>query len=107
MGMFRKKPVVIEARQVPTWPEPPYIVGNNDIGKYVDECVALAEWCGGRSYMMHSDGDEGHDHILIPTLEGDMEARPGDWIIKGVAGEFYPCKPDIFEQTYEPVDGAA
>jgi hypothetical protein len=39
---------------------------------------------------------------MIQTLEGDMWARPGDWIIKGVQGEFYPCKPDIFEATYEP-----
>lgn len=42
----------------------------------------------------------------IPTLEGDMAANPGDWIIKGVKGEFYPCKPDIFEATYEKVDDA-
>ena len=41
--------------------------------------------------------------ITIETLEGDMLARKGDWIIKGVAGECYPCKPDIFERTYEPV----
>ncbi len=39
----------------------------------------------------------------IPTLEGTMTASPGDWIIRGVKGEFYPCKPDIFEATYEPV----
>lgn len=41
--------------------------------------------------------------LTIHTLEGDMLAREGDYIIKGVQGEFYPCKPDIFEQTYEPV----
>lgn len=40
--------------------------------------------------------------LLIRTLEGVMEARDGDWIIKGVKGEFYPCKPDIFAATYEP-----
>ncbi|WP_164683492.1 hypothetical protein [Streptococcus hyointestinalis] len=39
--------------------------------------------------------------IVIPTLEGDMVAQKGDYIIKGVQGEFYPCKPDIFEETYE------
>lgn len=39
--------------------------------------------------------------MIIPTLEGDMEASLGDYIIKGVNGEFYPCKPDIFEKTYE------
>jgi hypothetical protein len=40
--------------------------------------------------------------IYIPTLEGVVVASPGDWIIRGVKGEFYPCKPDIFEATYEP-----
>ncbi len=39
--------------------------------------------------------------IIIPTLEGDHKANVGDWIIKGINGEFYPCKPDIFEKTYE------
>jgi hypothetical protein len=43
------------------------------------------------------------DLFTIQTLEGLMAAGPGDWIIRGVKGEFYPCKPDIFEQTYEPV----
>lgn len=41
--------------------------------------------------------------VEINTLEGLMRAEPGDWIIKGVKGEFYPCKPDIFETTYEPL----
>lgn len=44
--------------------------------------------------------------LFIGTLEGTMEARPGDWIIRGVKGEIYPCKPDIFAATYEPVDEA-
>ena len=42
--------------------------------------------------------------IIIPTLEGDMIGNPGDWLITGVNGEQYPCKPDIFEKTYEPVE---
>lgn len=42
--------------------------------------------------------------IIIDTLEGEMHASIGDWIITGVKGEKYPCKPDIFEQTYEPID---
>lgn len=42
--------------------------------------------------------------MIISTLEGDMTALPGDWIITGVAGETYPCKPEIFQATYEPVD---
>lgn len=41
--------------------------------------------------------------MIIPTLEGEMRAEQGDWVIKGVKGEFYPCKPDIFEQTHERV----
>jgi hypothetical protein len=44
------------------------------------------------------------ERAIIPTLEGTMTAVEGDWIIRGIAGEFYPCKPDIFEQTYEPVE---
>ena len=44
--------------------------------------------------------------MQIKTLEGTMAADPGDWIIKGIEGEFYPCKPDIFEKTYELVKGA-
>ena len=43
----------------------------------------------------------GSKTLQIPTLEGEMTAQPGDWIIRGVNGEFYPCKPDIFEKTYE------
>ena len=44
-----------------------------------------------------------HGTLDIPTLEGTITASPGDWIIKGIQGEFYPCKPDIFAATYEPV----
>jgi hypothetical protein len=104
VGFYRKKPVVIEAERLPTAEDQ-----DNDIIAYVDRCVALAEWCGGRSYMMHTNeepsftGDSGKDRIEIETLEGTMSANPGDWIIKGVNGEFYPCKPDIFAKTYEPV----
>lgn len=42
--------------------------------------------------------------MIIPTLEGPLRAAPGDWIITGLRGEQYPCKPDIFEKTYEPVE---
>lgn len=42
--------------------------------------------------------------VIIHTLEGDMKAHPGDWIITGLRGEKYPCKPDIFEKSYEPVE---
>ena len=44
-----------------------------------------------------------YEPVVVETLEGDMQAQAGDWIIKGVKGELYPCKDDIFRQTYEPV----
>lgn len=80
---YRKRPVVIEAVQ---------FTGHNDseIARFV--------------------GDDGHDPIdtkpswIIHTLEGSMEANVSDWIIRGVKGEHYPCKPDIFERTHERVD---
>jgi hypothetical protein len=87
MPMFRKKPVVIEARQLTNEP---------------DEARILAEWCGGHwSPDSDPDGSNEMQFIVISTIEGKMLASPGDWIIKGVAGEFYPCKPDIFDATYE------
>lgn len=46
-------------------------------------------------------------NVLVHTLEGALQAKPGDWIIRGVKGEFYPCKPDVFEATYDPVEEAA
>ncbi len=48
--------------------------------------------------------ENGNAVINIQTLEGVMKASSGDWVIKGINGEFYPCKPDIFEATYDPVD---
>lgn len=83
MTAYRKKPVVIEAHQ--------------NIYKSAEEW--LAQWCGGKA--------AGNGSIFIPTLEGVMEARLNDWIIRGVQGEFYPCKPDIFDATYELVEDAA
>jgi hypothetical protein len=47
---------------------------------------------------------DGAEPLIIHTLEGDMTAMPGDWILIGIKGEQYPCKPDIFQETYEPVD---
>ena len=52
--------------------------------------------------MFGIQGCEGF--VYVSTLEGTMRADVGDWIIKGVKGELYPCKPDIFQQTYDPVD---
>lgn len=82
MSQYRKKPVVIDAVQ---W------MGNLD---EMTEFVTVP-WHTGPIR------DE-EVSMFIPTLEGEMEANPGDWIIKGVQGEFYPCKPEIFEATYEP-----
>jgi hypothetical protein len=90
MAKFRKKPVVIEAHQL------------ERNGRHLD-AVELAEWCGGHvTTDTNPDGSEPMHFVYIETLEGRMMATPGDWIIKGVNGEFYPCKPDIFEATYEP-----
>lgn len=81
MTMFRKKPVVIEAVQ---------FTGHND-----KECL---EFC-----PTLRDPVDKRPNLIIPTLEGEHLCSVGDWIIKGVKGEFYPCKPDIFEATYESV----
>ena len=81
---YRKKPVVIEARRLTN-------ENINEIAKWVNTTEA--------------GFDDGFTEcfVLIKTLEGDMYAKTGDYIIKGVKGEFYPCKPDIFEMTYEEV----
>lgn len=85
MAKFRKKPVVIEAE--------PFTMENKDRVFNFITCNKYADF------------DENKNPILvIQTLEGEMTAVLGDWIIKGVAGEFYPCKPNIFEKTYEPVE---
>ena len=87
---YRKKPVVIEAMRVGRTTYPDALEWMHDHG---------AETASGS--MMSGDVE-----ILIPTLEGVMTARVGDWIIRGVAGEFYPCKAAIFEATYEAVEVA-
>ena len=83
---FRKKPVVIEAMKLTR-------------ENYIDVYLWMSTSWEERSVSQLVDGTV---EIYIHTLEGNMTARQGDWIIKGVQGEFYPCKPDIFEQTYEP-----
>ena len=87
---FRKKPVEIEAMRLSPQQD-------------VHQWDAVRLWCGGERVNKITT----NVIIAIPTLEGVMEARPGDWIIRGVQGEFYPCKPDIFEATYEPAGGAS
>lgn len=87
MPQFRKRPVVVEAYRLPLADEP------------VPE--SFHDWCAKHDFHQYdSDRDQG---LSIHTLEGVMRADPGDWIIKGVGGEFYPCKPDIFALTYEEV----
>ncbi len=81
MPKFRKKPVEIEAVQ---WK------GNNQ-----REIMALG---------LEPLGEIGTPCLIVETLEGNMRASPGDWIIKGVKGEFYPCKPEIFAATYDAVE---
>ena len=80
MPLFRKKPVVIEARE---W------TGAN--------AADLLNWIGESATQ---DGPS----LFIKTLEGMHEASLGDMIIRGVHGEFYPCKPDIFSKTYEAAE---
>ena len=83
---FRKKPVVIEAVRFDGTPS----------------ASGIIDWvlAGGGTARYHDD-----PAIVIDTMEGSMRADDGDWIIRGVQGEFYPCKPSIFEATYEPADG--
>ena len=90
---YRKKPVVIEAMQVLD-----DLASHQAIRAWARDSVAEGE----RIPVSITAFDS---HMVIHTLEGDMRADLGDWIIKGVQGEFYPCKPDIFEATYESVGG--
>ena len=85
MSRYRKRPVEVEAVR---WD------GHNQgeiAAMFADDLKAIQQL--GRS----------GEHLLIRTLEGTMQANRGDWIIKGVAGEAYPCKDDIFQKTYEAV----
>ena len=84
---FIKKPIVIEAIQ---W-----------TGKNLDEVVMFT----GPDKLVQIRNIHNHPTgvLVIETLEGDHRASVGDWIIQGIKGEFYPCKPDIFDATYEVV----
>lgn len=92
MPMFRKKPVVVEAVRFtdqpseidgpePQWYSAAHTIDRGDVGS-----------------VTYADGT-----LRICTLEGEMTASPGDWIVRGIKGEIYPCKPDIFAATYELV----
>jgi len=86
---FKKKPIVIEAIQF------------TDLSSINRMCNL---WAGSFMAIADFDSDEDKDNFFLQTMEGCMCASKGDWIIKGGNGEFYPCKPDIFEKTYEKVD---
>jgi hypothetical protein len=90
MPRFRKKPVVIEAVQFD--------------GENSSEIFA---WLLSDLSSPHIRKVDESGVLVIRTLEGDMTAQKGDWIIQGVQGEFYPCKPDIFSATYESVSEPA
>lgn len=85
MAKYRKKPVTIEAEL--------FTEENKNRAFNFITCNCAP-----------SRNENGDAEIKIQTLEGVMTASLGDWIIKGVNGEFYPCKPDIFQKTYDPVD---
>jgi hypothetical protein len=84
---FRKKPVVIDAHMI------------DEIGDVVKFWLIAEGLKEGNGFRRLDNGS-----FNITTLEGIMRGDVGDWIIKGVKGEFYPCKPDIFEATYEKVE---
>jgi hypothetical protein len=86
MGQYRKKPVVIDAVQYD--------------GNF--RCLDIFSIRDVGDFKVKKE-DDGSPYLLIPTLEGDMKASVGDYIIRGVKGEYYPCKPEIFEITYEKV----
>lgn len=92
MLKFRKKPVIIEAVQ---WK------GNN-----FDEVMNFMQCFHGNKLNYENEEENAYKSglLTIKTLEGNMIASKNDWIIKGVKGEFYPCKPSIFKATYEPVN---
>ncbi|MCF6466355.1 hypothetical protein [Clostridium sp. Cult2] len=97
MAKYRKKPVVIEAKQL-TW------------GTFHEILNWIEKESYRKAYFGHHEDAKNEDNpagqcIYIETLEGTHVAFLSDYIIKGVKGEFYPCKPDIFEMTYEKVGG--
>lgn len=85
MQKYRKKPVIVEAVQ---W------LDTDEQYKELRAAGIIEKW----------NPSHGEHDTVISTLEGDMRCSCLDYIIKGVKGEYYPCKPDIFEATYEPVD---
>lgn len=107
MAKFRKKPVVIEAHQ---WfkngdhPEDEcYYIDDKSPDRFLSEGKVVRRHCINSDHKCEHCGRIMQEHGWIDTLESGHTVCPGDWIITGVKGERYPCKPDIFEATYEPV----
>lgn len=109
MAKFRKKPVVIEAvcwnGQDVGLTDKPFMDSGAKLWK-PDWLPPVAELPDDVAAVSPAPGQvfRSGDTLIIGTLEGPHCASPGDWIIRGVKGELYPCKPDIFAMTYEPVD---
>ena len=107
---YRKKPVVIDAWHWEfdgtTTPDAPSWVtdalGKPDFGE-----GAIQFWPDGDRRLPDDNEWSSKPHIVIGTLEGVMRMLPGEWLIRGIKGELYPCKPDIFAATYEPVEWPA
>ena len=96
MPRFRKKPVVVEA-----WRVADIVRAAAHDRADLPTPIAVACASGGWVFDAVVDGRPG---VRVPTLEGSLFAAADDWIVRGVQGEFYPCKPDVFELTYERVD---
>lgn len=96
---YRKKPVIIEAMQFEVHDDDLLGIRGN-----INSADRIYEWAKPNALLANYNRSAGHcSRISIYTLEGQMSASPGDYIIKGIKGEFYLCKPDIFEATYEKV----
>lgn len=94
---YRKKPVVIEAFQMTEQRR----TDNRDWPDWLNRAWNTPHDVEGAVYPKDFPDSDGTDELLIFTLEGIHLVQFGDWIIRGVKGELYPCKPDIFEMTYE------
>lgn len=103
MAKYRKRPVVIDAWQ---WP---------GVRCPLSEIATAPDWVKEAEVVYAGEAKPGqlrvtvdmggmNPRITVSTLEGPIFASPGDWIIRGIKGELYPCKPDIFDATYEPAD---
>ena len=90
MGKYKKRSVEVDALQFNT----------------LDDYLVIVEWmkASGDTFALADEVRYSTPIMTIQTLEGVMAASPGDWIIRGIKGEFYPCKPDIFSATYDPVE---